>query len=259
MASQPVGSVSGSLIDWAAGVIGIPAAVVRQQIIAESNGQPGAVSKTGAEGAFQFEPGTWASEGCSGSPFNVNDGAKCYAKLMYQLVQQYHGNIRDALAAYNAGPGNLAGGYGYADGILAAAGQPSGAQASGGTGNSGVGGAASASAATLTSSSTRCLIGGNTFIPCLLDASQARGLIGGMCLLGGGLIFAVGVVVLVAISAERTGIASALPGPVGTVAGQVARRGVSAPRRDAGAPVLERAETRAEVKARRPASGAITE
>lgn len=136
MASQPVGQVSGSLIDWAAGVIGISPAVVAAQINMESGGQPGAVSSANAQGVAQFLPSTWSGLGCGGSPFNVTDSMRCYAKYMYQLVQQFHGNVRDALAAYNAGPGNLQAGYGYADSILAAAGQPRNVRSSGGTGTS---------------------------------------------------------------------------------------------------------------------------
>ena len=141
MATADLGCVPGKLMDWAAKVIGIDPRIVRAQINEESGGNCGAVSYTGAQGPAQFEPGTWQSQGCGGSPFVANDAMKCYAKFMYSLVKQYHGNIRNALAAYNAGPGNLAAGYGYADTILAAAGQPQTATASGGTGDAGSGGA----------------------------------------------------------------------------------------------------------------------
>jgi hypothetical protein len=43
-------------------------------------------------------------------------GANKFSQLLHR-----HGNTRDALAAYNAGSGNLAAGYGYADAIQEAA------------------------------------------------------------------------------------------------------------------------------------------
>lgn len=46
----------------------------------------------------------------------------CYVVYMRELIGS-EGSLRNALAAYNAGPGNLPAGYGYADTILSAAGQ----------------------------------------------------------------------------------------------------------------------------------------
>lgn len=208
-----VGQVPGTLIDWAAGVIGIPSSVVAAQITMESGGDPSALSPTGAEGVAQFEPSTWSGEGCSGSPDNVNDAMKCYAKYMYQLLQQEHGSVRDALAAYNAGPGNLQAGYGYADSILGAAGQPSGLSGSGGTGNSG--------SATLTSKNQQqaaqsCLWGTGTLTAgsvlgfhigpsgslCFLSKSHGRALIGGL-MLGAGMITGLAGAVILAASVFR--------------------------------------------------------
>lgn len=106
----------------AAKALGIPASVVAAQINLESGFHPNAVSPTGAEGIAQFEPGTWASYG-TGSPFNPADAFAAYTKYMGALLKQFKGNVRDALAAYNAGPANIGAGMGYANSILSAAGQ----------------------------------------------------------------------------------------------------------------------------------------
>lgn len=223
--TAPVGSVPGTLIDWAAGVIGIPSSVVSAQITLESGGKPNALSPTGAQGVAQFEPGTWQAEGCTGSPDNVNDGMKCYAKLMYQLVQQYHGNVRDALAAYNAGSQDISAGYGYADTILANAGQSSTLTSKGGTGNanSGMGTTSTAAVAAAQSSlSSTCVIGfggipGTSFLNdifgsggnvgqfCILSKSEVRALLGGLLLVAGGMTAMVGVLILAAYGLKQTG------------------------------------------------------
>lgn len=104
-------------VQAAAKATGLPADVVGAQVYTESNFNPDAVSPTGAQGIVQFEPDTWETYG-SGSPFNVSDAFAAYAKYMKSLLKDEHGNVRNALAAYNAGPGNLAAGYGYADHIL---------------------------------------------------------------------------------------------------------------------------------------------
>lgn len=186
-----------AVVKWAAGVIGIPVAVVGAQINDESgfNGGCGEVSSAGAVGIAQFLPSTWSGLGCSGSPCNDNDAFKCYAKYMYQLVQQEHGNVRNALAAYNAGPGNLQAGYGYADTILAAAGQKPGLQAGGGTGKSGTG------PISTTSAPGDCLwsVGAFGFSACIFTHSQARAIIGGT-LLGVAGVVALPVVALVLVA-----------------------------------------------------------
>ena len=109
------------LVREAAAYSGVPVKVIAAQIDDESSWDPGVVSSAGAEGIAQFEPGTWSSYG-SGSPFNPADAFPAYAKYMRNLLDSYQGSLRDALAAYNAGPHNIAAGYGYADTILSAAG-----------------------------------------------------------------------------------------------------------------------------------------
>lgn len=110
-----------SYVQNAAKTLGIPEAVVAAQINMESGFQPGVVSSAGAEGIAQFEPGTFAEYG-HGSPFNVPDAFAAYTNYMGTLLKSYHGDVRKALEAYNAGPGDLAAGAGYASSILSAAG-----------------------------------------------------------------------------------------------------------------------------------------
>ena len=224
---QAVGKVPGTLIDWAAGVIGIPCAVVRQQITLESGGQD-VTSPAGAQGYAQFEPGTWQQEGCAGSPHNVTDSMKCYAKFMYQLVQTNHGNVRDALAAYNAGQGNLAAGYGYADAILGAAGQSGGLQSQGGNPN-----AVLTSAQTQqTSAGADCalslggqhigiLFGHGPTLPsaCLIRKTEVRALMGGLLMLAGALMTLPGVIIVVAAGFKATGATRGLTQAAGAIPG----------------------------------------
>jgi membrane-bound lytic murein transglycosylase B len=101
--------------------LGIPESVIAAQIALESSWNPNAVSGAGAEGIAQFMPGTFKEYG-SGSPFNVADAFEAYVAYMKALLKQEGGDVRKALEAYNAGPGNLAGGAGYASTILTRAG-----------------------------------------------------------------------------------------------------------------------------------------
>lgn len=112
---------------------GLPYSVEAAQANAESGFSATAVSSAGAEGWLQFLPSTYqgyASQAGVGaaSEFDPASEAKVYDLYMQSLLKQYSGNIRNALAAYNAGPGNLSAGYGYADSIMAAAGTASNAK-----------------------------------------------------------------------------------------------------------------------------------
>jgi hypothetical protein len=133
---------------------GLPYDVIAAQASAESGFNPTARSPTGALGWLQFEPSTYnayaAQAGVGpGSEFNPASEAKVYDVFMGKLLQQFHGNVRNALAAYNAGPGNIQAGYGYADKILGTAGQPSNITTTGfqvpGIGLPGIGGGLSIS------------------------------------------------------------------------------------------------------------------
>jgi len=115
---------------------GIPYDVIAAQAQAESNFSATARSSAGALGWLQFLPSTYNTYAAragvgQGTEFNPASEAKVYDVFMGDLLKQFHGNLRNALAAYNAGPGNLQAGYGYADKILGASGAPSTIQTTG--------------------------------------------------------------------------------------------------------------------------------
>lgn len=102
---------------------GIGFATVACQVNEESGFNANAVSPTGAQGPYQFEPGTWRSYS-NGNPFNWADSTEAYIKYMNDLLRMFNQSVFNALAAYNAGPGNIQAGFGYATVILQCAGLP---------------------------------------------------------------------------------------------------------------------------------------
>ncbi len=115
-------------VSTAARKIGIPYAVVAAQISEESGFNKNAVSPAGAEGIAQFLPSTFRQY-ATGSPFNVTDAWVAYTNFMVALLHWSGGSIWKALAAYNAGQFNWQAGIGYANTVLALAGEGTGIKA----------------------------------------------------------------------------------------------------------------------------------
>lgn len=103
--------------------VAVPAPIIAAQLDKESGWNPRAVSPAGAQGIAQFMPGTWASAGVDGNrdgkrdPFDPADAIPAQARLMCALAKDAAGWVKAgrvrgdvltvALAAYNAGPGNV--------------------------------------------------------------------------------------------------------------------------------------------------------
>ena len=82
----------------------VSATLLAAQLYAESNFNPFAVSKAGAQGIAQFMPGDGARVSGSTNPFDAEQAINAQAHLMRDLLRQF-GSVPLALAAYNAGPG----------------------------------------------------------------------------------------------------------------------------------------------------------
>jgi soluble lytic murein transglycosylase-like protein len=90
------------LANAAAAKYGLPPSLVRSVMKAESGFQPRAVSPKGAVGLMQLMPGT--AQGLGVNPFDPVQNVDAGTRYLRELLEKYHGLLRHALAAYNAGP-----------------------------------------------------------------------------------------------------------------------------------------------------------
>lgn len=95
-----------SIIAKAATLYNLPENLIKSVIQHESSYDPNAKSYAGASGLMQLMPATAKSLGVE-NIFDPTDNIMGGSKYLSQMLSRYDGNIKKALAAYNAGPGNV--------------------------------------------------------------------------------------------------------------------------------------------------------
>lgn len=113
---RPSPSKAGAqLLGWMAPMMGkleamynLPSGLLRSVAITESRGNQFAVSGAGAQGMFQFMPGTARDMGLRGNDvFDPIKSAEAAARYLSMLLQKNGGDLGKALASYNWGIGNV--------------------------------------------------------------------------------------------------------------------------------------------------------
>lgn len=94
------------IIKKAAAQFNLPERLISSVIQHESNFNAGSVSRAGAQGLMQLMPGTAKFLGVKNS-FDPEQNITGGARYLRQMLDQFGGDIKLALAAYNAGPGNV--------------------------------------------------------------------------------------------------------------------------------------------------------
>lgn len=105
-AAKPLaGDVGGfdEIIDRYAGQFGLDSSLVKAVMQVESGGRPGSVSPKGALGLMQLMPDTAASLGVD-DPLDPGENIRGGSQYLRSMLDRY-GDLPQALAAYNAGPG----------------------------------------------------------------------------------------------------------------------------------------------------------
>lgn len=95
-----------NIIDDAASEFGVDKNVIKSVILAESGGNEKAVSKANAKGLMQLMDFTANKMGVE-NVWDPKDNIFGGTKYLSQMLRQYNGDLKLALASYNAGPGNV--------------------------------------------------------------------------------------------------------------------------------------------------------
>jgi len=91
------------IIQEAAALYSVDPTLIRSIMHAESAFDPSAVSRAGAMGLMQLMPDVAEAFGVE-HPFDPRENIMAGARLLRELLDQYGGNVRLAIAGYNAGP-----------------------------------------------------------------------------------------------------------------------------------------------------------
>ena len=93
-----------ALAEGASQAYGVKSDLLLAVIQTESHGDPAAISRAGAQGLMQLMPATSEQYGVA-NPFDAHANIDGGTRYLRDLLHRYRGNLKLALAAYNAGPG----------------------------------------------------------------------------------------------------------------------------------------------------------
>lgn len=95
-----------NVIQQASQKFGVPVPLIKAVITAESAGKTNAASPVGAKGLMQLMDGTARDMGVRNS-LNPVENIYGGTKYLRKMMDTFKGNLDHAIAAYNAGPGNV--------------------------------------------------------------------------------------------------------------------------------------------------------
>ncbi len=95
-----------AIFEEAAYIYGVDVELLKAIAKQESNFDSTATSSAGAQGIMQLMPSTAESLGCEDA-YDPYDNIMAGASYIAQMLERYDGDVELALAAYNAGPGNV--------------------------------------------------------------------------------------------------------------------------------------------------------
>jgi soluble lytic murein transglycosylase-like protein len=94
------------IINHASETYGVDKNIIKSVILAESSAKEKAVSTANAKGLMQIIDSTAKYLGIN-NVFDPKENIMGGAKYLSELLRKYNGNLKFALAGYNAGPGNV--------------------------------------------------------------------------------------------------------------------------------------------------------